>query len=141
MLRFGKKILQFYKCSTPLKDWLLVEETWYLKLVKDLTLKFSLNESFFSEKQFSNFHTIIPVSFPSGQRIDEVVDNIEHYQGYELDVSFLQCLTLTVVHFKNGWKKFERLLEELFSMYASVLITVYDVNITKSKSHNKKARN
>ena len=54
-------IVQYFQYSIHSKDWLLVEETfigqnqtimliWCLKQFKDLTLTFSINKSFFSEK-------------------------------------------------------------------------------------------
>ena len=54
-------------------------------------------------------------------------------------------LSFGVLHWQSFISRmvetFERLSEELFSMYTSVLITVYDVKITKSKRHNEKPRN
>ena len=50
---------------------------WSLKQVKDLILKFSMSESFFSKKQFLNLYVT------SSGCVDEVVDNRTNYQGYE----------------------------------------------------------
>ena len=32
---------------------------------------------------------------------DEVIEDLENYQGCEYDAYFLQCHTLTVIHFMN----------------------------------------
>ena len=73
MLRFCKKMLQYYQYSIYSKYWLLMENTstvqdntttimliWCLKQLKDFILKFSISGSFFS------FFLSILVSFPSG---------------------------------------------------------------------------
>ena len=69
---------------------------WCLKKVKDLILKFLINKSFLSEKEFLNLHTILLVSFPSGGCVAKFVHNRESHQGFEYDC----CLT--VIHFMNG---------------------------------------
>ena len=50
---------------------------------KYFTIKFSIRESFFSEKKFFNLYSIILVSFPSGGCVDEAVHSRTNYQGYK----------------------------------------------------------
>ena len=74
---------------------------WSLKQVVDFILNFSINGSFFSEKEFFNLNTMILVSFPSCGCIAEVFDNWENFEGYKYVYS-LQHHTLTVIYFMNG---------------------------------------
>ena len=55
---------------------------WWLKQVKNLILNFSISGRFFPEKEFFNFGTMILVSFPSVECVDETVNSRANYQGY-----------------------------------------------------------
>ena len=74
---------------------------WCLKQLKDFILKFSISESFFSEKKIWNLYTMIHFSVLLGGCVDEVVYNRTNYQGYKY-VYFLQYHTLTVIRFMYG---------------------------------------
>ena len=50
-----------------------------LKQVKYFILKFTITKGFFSEKEFLNLFTMMPVFFPSGECVDEVADNQTNY--------------------------------------------------------------
>ena len=56
---------------------------WWLKQVKDFILKFSIGGISFSEKELVNLCIMTSVSFPSGECVDEAVDNWTNYQGYK----------------------------------------------------------
>ena len=47
------------------------------------------------------FYTIILVSLPLGECVDEVADSQENYQGYRYDIHFLQCRTSAVIYSLN----------------------------------------
>ena len=67
---------------------------WWLKKVKDLILKFSIN--FFSENEFLNLYTMTLASFPSGGCVNEAVGDRANFQRYNY-VYFLRYHTLTVI--------------------------------------------
>ena len=74
-----------------LKDWLLVKEI-------STGVKLSISGSFFSQKEFLGFYTMLTFYFPLGGCVDEFVDNRTNYQRYKL------FIWLTVIHLMNGEK-------------------------------------
>ena len=45
--------------------------------------------SFQKKKQLSDYYTIVLVSFPLGEYVDEIDDSEARYEGYRYDVHFL----------------------------------------------------
>ena len=91
MLRFTKKYYQFYKClnaqfthkADSQNSSANVMLVWWLKQVKDLILEFLTIGSFLTEKnQLTDYYTVILVSFPSGECVDEVFNSQANYQEY-----------------------------------------------------------
>ena len=65
---------------------------WCLKQFRYVILKFSISGSFFSEKFFLKFCTMILVSFRLGRCGDEVTVNGTDYQGYKY---MFICISIT----------------------------------------------
>ena len=55
----------------------------------------------FQKKHLSDYYTIIVVSFPLDECVDEVADSQPNYQLYRYDVHFLWCHTFAVIHSTN----------------------------------------
>ena len=72
-----------------------------LVLKTSFIFKFLISGSFFTEKEFLNLYRIMLISFPSGEFVDELVDNQKDYQGYNY-LYFLRYHTSTVINFVNG---------------------------------------
>ena len=129
MLSFTKKYISalwVLKRSIHSQDWF--PEQWRnscvgLMLKKVLILAFLVSWSFFSEKHFINYTTIL-VSFHLGGCVDEVVNSHANYQGYWYDVHFLRCHTFAVIHSVNGEGLFRLSLELL------LMCTVNDINVS-----------
>ena len=108
MLRFCKKMLQYYQYSIYSKYWLLMENTstvqdntttimliWCLKQLKDFILKFSISGSFFS------FFFINTCFFSFRWCVDEATNSWTNYHRYKYDLYFLHYHTLTTIHFMD----------------------------------------
>ena len=64
-----------------------------LKQVKNFIPKFSISGILFSEKKM-NLYTIILVSFPSSECVDEVIDIRANYQGY----GYVMFISFSIIH-------------------------------------------
>ena len=71
---------------------------WCLKQFKDFNHTFSISQSFFSEKQFSNLYTKILFSFSLGGCVEEVVNNQLNYQRCKYIRLFPEYKTLAIIH-------------------------------------------
>ena len=77
-----------------------------------------MSGSFFSEKFFLNWYSMILVSFSHGGCVDKVVDNRTNYQGYRY-VYFLQYDTLTVISIMNGEEVCKIISRAIFNVHIS----------------------
>ena len=117
------------KCSIHSQDWFPEQWCnvcvgWSLKQVKDLILEFLISGNLFSEKNRLDYYTILLLSFPLDECVDEVVYSEANCRWYRYDAHFLRWNTFAIIHSVDAEEVCSIIIRTFFYAYSLIHFSV-----------------